>query len=548
MTDSSFTTRALVLTAVMVFGVVAGTVAFAGTTAATPTTAAGTADDAPPTRHVAPATAPSVTPPAPSVRTDTSGLVQPDGDSEVNLSERVTEVPQGGIATFTVRLNDSGSSATVVIGNERERGYQANVSVIDANDDGEVTFAFNTYAAGDTSAGTVVQLVGDSESDRIAFDGTESQTELDSLLDAGDYLVSVGTSEDPATVLETPDSVGALFVTERAAPSQALWRTTQDTLSDVRETADNDTRSAVTTVGDAIVSERLTRTDTLAYAPGDSNSDVLVVELTVPGLSGLLGTVNGGEVTDEFSTALRSNNSSEAPLRVVLDERNPEQNRAPVSVDLGRALSTGTGIDDALTVIYGGGDTYYVFVDYDTMAAAVFNGSDTVFDDGDEIAVNSSLQDPRLLAVDPNGTDATEGAARNRTASANVTLEAAEGSFDLNEDDLVTTPAEENATVTGTTNVAPGTEFTVAVRSVDGAQSPFLETQTVTVDSDGNFTATFNLSAQAPGDGFEASVVRAPFSATAEGVIVEGSTAEASAVAPVSDAETRSLGPPRTPV
>ncbi|MXR40814.1 hypothetical protein GRX01_05600 [Halobaculum sp. WSA2] len=548
MTDSTLTTRALVLTAVMVFGVIAGTVAFAGTTAATPATAAGTAGDAPPTEDVAPATAPTGATPDPSVPTDASGLVQPGGDSAVNLSENVTEVPRGGIATFTVRLNDSGSSATVVIGNESEDGYQANVSLTDANGDGVVTFAFNTYAAGDTSAETVVQLVGDSESDRITFDDTKSQTQLDSLLDPGDYLVSVGTSDDPATVLETPDFVGALFVIERSAPSQALWRTAQDTQSVVREAAANESRSAVTAIGDAIVDERLTRTDTLAYTPDNSNSDVLVVQLTAPGLSGVIGTVGGGEVTDEFSAALRSNNSSEAPLRVVLDERNPEQNRAPVSLDLGQALSTGTGIEEALTVIHADGDTYYVFVDYDTVAATVFNGSDTAFDDGDEIAVNSSLQDPRLLAVDPNEPDAAEGASRNRTASANVTLEAAEGGFDLNEDDLVTTTAEENATVTGTTNVAPGTEVTVVVRLTEGAQSSFLESRTVTVSSDGTFAATFNLSAQVRGDGFEVSVERAPFSATAEGVIVEGSTAEASAVAPVSDAEARSLWGPRTPV
>ncbi|QZP36793.1 BGTF surface domain-containing protein [Halobaculum magnesiiphilum] len=455
-------------------------------------------------------------------------LVQSDGDSEVNLSEGSIEVPRGGIATFTVRLNDSGSSATVVIGNESEDGYQANVSVTDANDDGEVTFAFNTYTAGNTSAGTVVRLVGDSESDRITFDSTESQTGLNSLLDTGDYLVAVGTNDDPAAVLETPDFVGALFVAERSDPSQTLWRTTQDTLSDVREASDNETRSAVTSVGDAIVNERLTRTDTLAFTPNDSNSDVLVTELSVPGLSGMLGTVSGGEVTDEFTAAIRSNNSSDAPFRVVLAEQNPGLNREPVTLDLGETLSAGTGIDDALTVVYAGGDTFYVFVDYDAVAASTVDGTDSAFEDGDEIAVNGTLQDARLLDIDPNETDASEGASRYPTASATFTLEAADGEFDVNEDDLVTTTAGENATITGTTNVAPGTELTVVIRSGEEVQAAFLESQTVTVGSDGTFTASFNLSAQAPGDTFEAEVTQGPFTTASEGVIVEENATEAS--------------------
>lgn len=243
-------------------------------------------------------------------------------------------------------------------------------------------------------------------------------------------------------------------VPERAEPSQALWRTTQGTLSEIRGAGDNETRSAVTTVGDAIVNERLTRIDALAFTPNDSNSDVLVTQLTVPGLPGVLGTASAGVVTEEFSAVLRSNNSSEAPLRVVLEEQNPGLNRGPISLDLGEAFSAGTGIDDALTVIYGGGDTYYVFVDYDTVAAGVFDGSDTAFEDGDETAVNSTVQDTRLL----------------------------------------------------------------------------LESQPVTVSSDGTFAATFNLSAQVPGDEFEVRITQAPFSATSEGVIVEENRTEASAV------------------
>jgi len=529
MTDSTLTTRALVLTAVIVFGAFAGTVAFAETTAATPTTSASTAGDAPAAGDVAPASSPARSTSGPGVSDRPSGLVQRDGDSEVNLSTSSTEVPQGGIATFTVQLNDSGSSATVVIGNESDDGYQANVSVTDANDDGVVAFAFNTYAAGTTSADNVVQLVGDSGSDRITFDSTESQTELASLLDTGDYLVAVGTDDDPADVLETPAFIGTLFVTERAEPSQALWRTTRDTLSDVREAADNESRSAVTTVGDAIVSERLTQTDTLAFTPNGSNSDVLVARLTVPGLSGVLGTVSGGEVTDEFSAIIQPDNASDAPLRVVLEEQDPELNREPVTLDLGEALSAGTGIDDALTVIYVSGDTYYLFVDYDTVAAGVFDGSATAFEDGDEIAVNSSLQDARLLDVDTNETDVADVASQYRTASANFTLETAEGGFDLNDDDLVTATAGENATVAGTTNVAPGTELTVVVRSTGETQSSFLESQTVTVNGDGTFAATFDLSAQVPGDEFEARVTQAPFSTASDGVIVEANETEASA-------------------
>ena len=529
MTDPTLRIRALLLTALILLSLFAGTAA-AGTAVATPASSADTPSDVPTIREPVSMDTSSQL----SVHADASdlpaSLLQSDSGVEVNLSASSTEVAQGGIATFTVQFNQSGSAATVLIGNESEDGYQANISVTDANDDGVVTFAFNTYTAGDTAADNIVQLVGDSESDRITFDSTESQTELDSLLDRGDYLVAVGTSDNPASVLDTPTFIGTLFITERADSSQTLWRTTQETLSDVQEASDNETRSAVTTLGDAIEDERLTQTDRLAFTPNDSNSDVLVTRLTVPGLSGVLGSVSGGEVTDEFTAALQSTTTAEAPLRVVLEEQNPGLNREPVTLDIGEVLSTGPVIDDALTVIYVSDDTYFLFVEYDSVAASAFEETDSAFEDDDEIAVNSSLQDTSLLDIDPNETDDTEIESQYQTASAIFTLEAAEGSFDQNDDDLVTTTAEANATITGTTNVAPGTELTVVIRSGEEAQSPFIEAKTVTVSTDGTFVATFDLSAQVPGDTFEVEVIQAPFSTASEGVIVEENTTEATAV------------------
>jgi len=446
---------------------------------------------------------------------------------EASLARTNTTVPRGGVATLTVEFNGTVRTATVLVGDERADGYQANVTVTDGDGDGEVTVAFDTYTAGNTSAGAdAVRVAGDSVgADEVEFDGTTDQTELSSLLEAGDYVVSVGTDEDPAAVRETPDQLATLFVAEREAPTQVLWRAPPGSGETIRETAAGD-GNATAAVLDAVENGTLTRTDTLAVDPAGENSDVLVHQFTAPGLSGRLGTDGtGGDVTDAFLAAVAAE-GDDAALDLRYEERPPDLNRPPATVNVSEALADDTGIADALTVVADGDDTYYVVLEYDAVPTAAFADPNVTFEDGDTVATEFTLRDRRLLDGDAAGAEGDGTAARGETASANVTVEAAEGGFAGNDSDVVTATAAERAEISGTTTVAPGTTVVVSIRSTDGTTPAFSDTRTVAVAEDGTFAAAFNLSEQSPGDTFEVSVDRAAFSATADGVVVaENATA-----------------------
>jgi len=63
----------------------------------------------------------------------------------------------------------------------------------------------------------------------------------------------------------------------------------------------------------------------------------------------------------------------------------------------------------------------------------------------------------------------------------------------MNEDDMVLVEAAENQTVSGTANIAPGTELTIEIES-DDSTSPFLTRPEATVQPDGTFNASADFS------------------------------------------------------
>ncbi|MFC7136072.1 hypothetical protein ACFQRB_04940 [Halobaculum litoreum] len=207
---------------------------------------------------------------------DASITVNDVGEGELDLQNSTTTVTQGGVALITVELSDAATSGTLVIGDEAEDGYQANVSIVDDDDDGEVTVAFNTYRAGNGSLGSPVALAGDSAGeDSLTFDEQDDQTNLTNLLDSGDYIVSVSTS-NASNTLDSPDNVGTLVLTEPEAPNQVLWRTSGAVLEDAEDADDEDRAAAIVS---AVENEQVTQTDTLAVDPDGTNSDVLVHQL-----------------------------------------------------------------------------------------------------------------------------------------------------------------------------------------------------------------------------------------------------------------------------
>ncbi|OYR53995.1 BGTF surface domain-containing protein [Halorubrum halodurans] len=58
----------------------------------------------------------------------------------------------------------------------------------------------------------------------------------------------------------------------------------------------------------------------------------------------------------------------------------------------------------------------------------------------------------------------------------------------------------ESATISGTTNVAPGSDASVRIQSAEGVSPSFVETSDVQINSDGTFSAEFDVSAQSVND------------------------------------------------
>jgi len=106
--------------------------------------------------------------------------------------------------------------------------------------------------------------------------------------------------------------------------------------------------------------------------------------------------------------------------------------------------------------------------------------------------------------------------------SAPLTLEPRSIDYNnLNEDDLVQVANADGAEVSGTTNVAPGTDAEIRMQSTD-ASSSFRLGNDVNITEDGSITTTFDLGSQEVGDEFDANFrVEGSSTDTTGGVIVE---------------------------
>lgn len=117
------------------------------------------------------------------------------------------------------------------------------------------------------------------------------------------------------------------------------------------------------------------------------------------------------------------------------------------------------------------------------------------------------------------------------------TAVAADGTRVAYEGDRLTIPAGPNQVIAGQTGRSPGTGLTVRVESTDPS-SPYLSTQTDTVDRDGTFRVTVNLASVAPGTDILVTVLEEgePL-ARAGGTVVEcdGRCGDASSPTPEND-------------
>ncbi|MFB6220478.1 MAG: surface glycoprotein, partial [Halolamina sp.] len=92
------------------------------------------------------------------------------------------EVDNGDIAEITVTFSGGADTATLVVGNQEQSGYQANITVKDDNGDGKVVVQFNTYNAGSSTSPVSPKADGDTAELRSDDTGLSGN-----LLETGGY-------------------------------------------------------------------------------------------------------------------------------------------------------------------------------------------------------------------------------------------------------------------------------------------------------------------------------------------------------------------------
>ncbi|AKH96967.1 DUF7827 domain-containing protein [Halanaeroarchaeum sulfurireducens] len=464
---------------------------------------------------------------------DSASITVNDVDADLNFAESSIDVTQGDVAEITVEIGDGTDTGTVLIGDYDDDGYQANISVTDDSDD-QVTFYFNTYLAGMNStelgdsdgwSGDIVSLHEDAESDdEVTLKNEDKDYQnVSDLLETGSYEIAAvnGNAQD---AMDSPDNVGTLYIEERSTDAVNTWtisENNEDDLSDLEE-----------------LSARLDD-NTLTEAGTLADGDYLVSEISASGLEGMIeaeGLVDadGDVATDDFEAWLTDADNSSADYYSVsngvgsvaddnstvgfslyVEEADPPTNRDEAVSDF-----NDTGVEK---VIYDKSeDTFYVAASVDTILDGDLADR---YSDGDPYNLNFDVKDARLL--DYSESDWQDDDDENwESVSAEFNIEDADAEFDTQEidgDDYVTVGAAEGQTISGETNVAPGSELTVRATGEDDARFVKSDSEVV-VQSDGTFSTELDFSDRAVDEEFEAKISQGALGSdgvTADGMIVE---------------------------
>ncbi|WP_170830558.1 BGTF surface domain-containing protein [Halogranum gelatinilyticum] len=395
-------------------------------------------------------------------------------------------VARGGIAEVNISMGDA-STGAVSIGSE-EDGFVYNASIEDDNDDGYVNFTINTYDQTISSADDIVGD-GDDYATGTIIPSTDSE---DVPLAAANYDLAVGPEEFYRhDTDDSSDDVGTLAVTDRTTTGVQTWTASEDARSDISNADD---------VASAIENGTVTQDGTIAQG------DHIIVQIQASGLDGYIEAVStetdSSEVSDAFEGADEGVNGH---LNLTIRQTNPEPNRPNKMVN-----------NQTIDYIVDG-DNGQVFAVIDTAENDQImreNGDASEWDDNDEFDVSFDVVSASELA---------EGDEEVTSSFEMVTREA---TLDANDDDIVEVEASENASISGTSTIAAGSEIQLRVQSVSGSDNPFVATQTVNVSADGTFSGSFDFSDRAVGTNFTVTATDTSRSSFDEDVEYDGTVVE----------------------
>ncbi|MGB9931669.1 DUF7282 domain-containing protein [Haloarcula amylolytica] len=427
--------------------------------------------------------------------------VSESDEGEASFESSTVQDEIGDVVNITVQV-DNTEDAVINVGDEEDDNYYIQGQLEDDDGDGEVTVQFNSYTAGDHSNSTVLSVPGDDDIDVLEEGGDYTRSGLsDGTLETGSYSMNVtaGTSPD----VTSPDSVGTLRLNENSVESIQTWTAPSD--ADI----DDEDIDIYDRIG-----ENLTQSDNIAV------EDVVVHQIQASGIEGALEYEeedNGaGSTTAAFSQAVdtdgsTSNGTGTAGLTLYLNRTDVGANADADPVNF--------GVGDPLTVVEDAdNNTYFVAVDT----------SDVEFtDSGDQLTDEEDTQLNATFAVKEGGPITDDGS----STTALYSTSERDATLNLDEDGFVTVSAAAGQEVSGTTNVAPGSEFEVEMESESDA-NPFVLRPEATVGPNGTYTATADFSDYSAGTNFTVQTLDVDgdedFSDEEDGRIVEAETATVS--------------------
>ena len=314
--------------------------------------------------------------------------------------------------------------------------------------------------------------------------------------------------------LDSPDEVGTLFLEERSTDSWATWTASDDAVDAVLD-EDEDDRAEF--AGDAIGS-LITETDTVAH------DDYIVHQFQASGLTGALEAMDSvfgaGDDADAQLKALLTTGEGDDDLanlriRETRDSVGPNANRRTVNLE-------NTSID---VVVDDENNQFFILMDTSDIVLGQANDEPNLDDEEDyEFDIRFELRDQRLLDVDEDDLDDNDlSDFYQRVDLENpVSIEEREGEFDITSDDQIEVNDEEGQMISGSTNIAPGSEVSIRLRGVSGA-SFSKSAGDLVVSPDGEFEDEFDFSDRNVDDEFEASLRNAGIDdrPEADGIVVE---------------------------
>jgi PGF-CTERM protein len=399
-------------------------------------------------------------------------------DASASFASNSIIQERGDILETTVELTET-DEATISFGSQ-DTGVLANATVEDDDGDDQVTVQINTY---NFLNGQNIYALPDG-SDDIINDrqsngaGGSPFSQLSGLIDSGNYDLEVE-ADAPAGGADTgvtdSDDVATVTLEERSVENLRTWTGSSDEIGSVGDLED---------VNEALTEGQITQSSEVAVG------DFAVLQLQASGFEGRLDARQNEDVSSQFDSF-----DDTGAINLTIEESDPGANQGASELNL-----TYVGSEANVSVIADGqNDTYFIVVDTGEVnfksprSEPVPSNEDIGLEANFTVVNNDSPRGQDFINEDNFDSD--------ENSETIVEFNANEPDVEVSEPFNVSQASAQ--TVSGTTNIAPGTELSLRVRSQDGVSPSFLKTADPVVQPDGTFSATFDFSQQNVGDEYD---------------------------------------------